>query len=161
MKPTKNRVFCRECGRLKMLFENEKQALTFIKFNANNFDNKAPTRAYYCEACFGWHVTSRDGESYKNPMTENMIENYNQVKGINNLQGWYSPNVQGLFLSLKSQCMNIIRNKKIPLDTIDKSLEKILDLEQQLLILLQPKDIEVVKNLVNTTKSKIAEKKKK
>ena len=33
MKPTKNRVYCRDCGRVKMLFETEKQADTFIRFN--------------------------------------------------------------------------------------------------------------------------------
>ena len=62
MKPTKNRVFCRECNRKKMLFETEKKAQNFMKFNAEEIKGntgKAPVRAYFCEFCGGWHVTSR------------------------------------------------------------------------------------------------------
>ena len=33
MKPTKCKVFCLDCGRSKMLFDTEKKAQTFIKFN--------------------------------------------------------------------------------------------------------------------------------
>ena len=59
MKP-KNRIYCQACGRSKLLFETEKKALLFIKFNANEIleeNEVAPTRAYYCESCMGWHVT--------------------------------------------------------------------------------------------------------
>ena len=35
MKPSKNKVFCYDCGRNKMLFETEKKANTFLKFNAD------------------------------------------------------------------------------------------------------------------------------
>ena len=63
MKPTKNLYYCCDCGRTKMLFETEKKALTFIRFNAEeiasrNADGKAPARAYYCVACLGWHTSS-------------------------------------------------------------------------------------------------------
>ena len=44
MKPTKNRVYCRDCGRVKMLFETEKQADTFIRFNREEIEE----RAGYC-----------------------------------------------------------------------------------------------------------------
>lgn len=60
MKPTKNRVFCMECGRSKMLFETEKKAQLFMKFNNEDIatENKnVPVRAYYCDACCGWHLT--------------------------------------------------------------------------------------------------------
>lgn len=60
MKP-KRRIYCRECGRSKLVFETEKKALNFIKFNADEILNdtgRAPTRAYYCECCGGYHVTS-------------------------------------------------------------------------------------------------------
>lgn len=63
MKPTKNRVFCYDCNRPKMLFKTEKQAMNFIKFNADEIREEtgyAPTRAYFCEACGGWHVTSME-----------------------------------------------------------------------------------------------------
>lgn len=56
----KNRVFCRECSRPKMLFESEKKAQLFMKYNNEDFDaenRQVPVRAYYCEACCGWHLT--------------------------------------------------------------------------------------------------------
>ncbi|WP_154656979.1 hypothetical protein [Hugenholtzia roseola] len=61
MKPTKNRVFCRDCGRTKMLFETEKKADNFIAFNQEEIKAEtgiAPQRSYYCSFCAGWHVTS-------------------------------------------------------------------------------------------------------
>lgn len=62
MKPVKNRMFCLECKRAKMLFESKSKAINFIKFNSDEIKNKngiAPTRVYYCNSCGGWHVTSR------------------------------------------------------------------------------------------------------
>ena len=47
MKPSK-RIYCRECGRSKLLFETEKKALTFIKFNADEIEaetGRKPERA--------------------------------------------------------------------------------------------------------------------
>lgn len=62
MKPIKNRIFCHECKRAKMLFESESKALNFIKFNANEIENEtgmAPSRSYFCIVCNGWHITSQ------------------------------------------------------------------------------------------------------
>ncbi len=43
-----------------MVFETEKKAQNFMKFNNQNFDTDVvPVRAYYCSACGGWHVTKR------------------------------------------------------------------------------------------------------
>lgn len=50
MKPTRNRVFCRDCGRAKMLFETEKKADNFIAFNQEDIEietGKAPKRSYF------------------------------------------------------------------------------------------------------------------
>lgn len=58
MKP-KHKIFCIGCNRSKILFDSEGAAKRFIEFNVNEFDGKAPTRAYYCKFCCGWHVTSR------------------------------------------------------------------------------------------------------
>lgn len=61
MKPTKNRMFCKDCGRTKMLFETEKKAEGFIKFNSEEIEEisgYSPQRSYYCLFCGGWHVTS-------------------------------------------------------------------------------------------------------
>ena len=55
----KNRVFCPDCGRQKMKFNTEKEAQSFIKWNRLNFDEKIPSRIYWCEACCGYHITAR------------------------------------------------------------------------------------------------------
>ena len=68
MKPTKNRQFCIDCGKTKMLFETEQNALNFIKFNKDLIleeSYKAPVRAYYCKTCGGWHVTSHEHVDYQ------------------------------------------------------------------------------------------------
>lgn len=61
MKAIKNKVHCLDCGRAKMLFETEKKALTFIKFNKDEIEAEngyRPVRTYYCMFCNGWHTTS-------------------------------------------------------------------------------------------------------
>ena len=55
----KNRVYCADSMRPKMRFETEKEAQDFIKWNHDNFDEKIPSRIYWCEACCGYHITSR------------------------------------------------------------------------------------------------------
>lgn len=48
-----------------MLFAEEQKALNFIKFNRGvilDETGKAPSRAYYCPYCLGWHVTSCESE---------------------------------------------------------------------------------------------------
>lgn len=55
----KNRVFCPDCKRQKMKFDTEKQARNFIKWNRENFDDKIPSRIYWCEACCGYHITAK------------------------------------------------------------------------------------------------------
>lgn len=70
MKPIKNQVFCYGCGRAKMLFETEKKALDFIRYNAEEIQEKngyAPVRAYYCCICGGWHVTSMPSFDHSRP----------------------------------------------------------------------------------------------
>ena len=83
MKP-KHRIYCREFGRSKLLFESESKALNFIKFNSEDIlkdGGKAPNRAYYCECCGGYHVTS-----IKKPRRYNrvnyVIKAYNKDKEI-------------------------------------------------------------------------------
>ncbi len=79
MKPTKNRVYCLDSKRNKMLFETEKKALTFIKFNKNeilNDNGYAPSRAYFCIACNGFHVTSNEVVWDIKSHTEIILEKY-------------------------------------------------------------------------------------
>ena len=61
MKP-KNRVYCAECRRPKIVFETERTALNFIKFNADDIEAERgvrPIRAYFCKSCGAYHVTSQ------------------------------------------------------------------------------------------------------
>lgn len=63
MKPTKNRIFCYNCLRVKMLFPTQEKADNFIRFNAENIAETSrivPVRSYFCPACAGWHVTHRE-----------------------------------------------------------------------------------------------------
>lgn len=60
MKPTRNRIFCHECQKHKMLFQSQKSADNFILFNHDGIYEStgfAPIRSYFCPACNGWHVT--------------------------------------------------------------------------------------------------------
>ena len=78
MKPTKNRVFCKDCGRTKMLFETQKKADNFIKFNKEEIETDsgfAPQRSYFCVFCGGWHTTHLKEEIVKSP-NEKLLENY-------------------------------------------------------------------------------------
>ena len=62
MKPTKNHYHCPGCQRPKMLFASKKEAILFLKYNAEAIEEetgKRPVRAYYCNYCCGWHLTSK------------------------------------------------------------------------------------------------------
>lgn len=67
MKPSKCKIFCPDAGKTKMVFETEKKAMTFIKFNADEIKAESgysPTRAYYCVSCGGYHLTSKKDSTY-------------------------------------------------------------------------------------------------
>lgn len=81
MKPIKNRFHCKDCGKSKMLFETEKKANTFIKFNSSEIQSEtgfSPTRSYFCVFCNGWHVTSSEENLNKISRTEKVMDLYNQ-----------------------------------------------------------------------------------
>jgi hypothetical protein len=85
MKPTKNKVFCNNCNRAKMLFETEKKAENFIRFNKEEIEAETgigPQRAYYCLFCGGWHITH-----FKEPRgktrNEKLFEVFNPAKDTN------------------------------------------------------------------------------
>ncbi len=62
MKPTKNNYYCQKCKRAKIRFETLQEAILFLKYNAAEIEQqtgKRPIRAYYCESCRCWHVTSK------------------------------------------------------------------------------------------------------
>ena len=62
MKPTKNNYFCIKANKTKLRFNTQKKAEKFIEFNHFEIlkqNGKAPIRAYYCDACQSFHVTSK------------------------------------------------------------------------------------------------------
>lgn len=61
MKP-KHKVFCPQCKFKKYLFSTREKAeiyLAEVESKVTNPFHKYPIRAYYCEECDGWHVTSK------------------------------------------------------------------------------------------------------
>jgi hypothetical protein len=77
MKPKHNRVMCPECFKQKMLFETQKQADNFIKWNGEDIDtNGGELRSYFCPACGGYHITSKPYRKVYEHNTENLIKRY-------------------------------------------------------------------------------------
>ena len=68
MKPSKNRVFCNDCGKSKMLFDSKEKADHFLQYNKDIIyeeNGKSPVRSYFCKMCGGWHLTSHsDSDKY-------------------------------------------------------------------------------------------------
>ena len=86
MKPSKNKIFCRDCGKQKQVFETEKKADNFIKFNSNDIELEngyAPKRSYFCIACGAWHITSNENEFQGKSFTEKVLEKYTIKREIN------------------------------------------------------------------------------
>ena len=82
MKPSK-RIYCRECGRSKLLFETEQKALRFIKFNADEIEaetGRKPERAHYWECCGGWHTTSMKNKPHSLTRVNKVLEAYYREK---------------------------------------------------------------------------------
>ena len=78
MKP-KHRVMCPECFKQKMLFETQKQADNFIKWNGDDIDTGGgELRSYYCPACGGYHITSKPYKPAYEHNTENLIRRYKE-----------------------------------------------------------------------------------
>lgn len=82
MKPTRSRIYCRDSGKSKILFETQKKADNFIRFNAEEIASASgfsPVRSYFCISCGGYHVTSKE----TNPevsRSEKVLEEYNRFK---------------------------------------------------------------------------------
>lgn len=83
MRP-KNRVFCYECKRLKLLFKTERKAQDFIRWNWEDIQEQSgrvPTRVYYCECCGGWHTTSSVKKDVQSK-TQVVIDKFNECKNM-------------------------------------------------------------------------------
>ena len=69
----KHRVFCPSANRQKLLFETERKALNFIRYNGDVIEKESgyrPIRAYYCACCGGYHTTSQR----HNTLTEQQLD---------------------------------------------------------------------------------------
>lgn len=86
MKPTKNRYFCVDANKPKILFKSEGAAKRFIEYNAEEIleeEGRAPVRVYYCIACAGWHVTSqKEPDHRKKSKTERYFEKHKVFIGL-------------------------------------------------------------------------------
>ena len=74
-KPSKNKIYCPECRRAKMLFESKTKAETFIKFNKDNIENGNKLRSYFCECCGGWHITHSRYNKKRDEIVNTVISN--------------------------------------------------------------------------------------
>ena len=119
MKPTKNKYYCTDCGRTKMLFETEKKADNFIAFNQEKISKEseyAPQRSYFCLFCGGWHITSikeEFGKSKNEKLLEQLlIENTTsvepEIKSINN----YVENRTKILIEVESCIKEMDYNEK-------------------------------------------------
>ncbi len=121
MKPTKNRVFCYDCGRHKMVFETEKKANTFIKFNSGEIEKEtgqAPTRAYFCIACNGWHVTSKNEVLNIKSKTELVLEEFEQKRKLKETRR------QEIQMQQKEELKILIKEIHDNINQITKSFEQ-------------------------------------
>lgn len=126
-----------------MLFEEEKQAINFLKFNAEEYEGKAPMRTYYCNACMGWHITSKEGESYINPMVDEVI---NQYRG---LLGTYSENVIKMSNTVLSECGTIKKDMNLSHKIIRRKMRNLLKLRSALATSLTSHDFVLIERTVN------------
>lgn len=128
MKP-KNRVYCNACGRSKMLFETEKKALLFIKFNSDEIlvDNVVtPTRAYYCESCMGWHVTHiKDGNKIEQRIEEGKTKR-------EEMENWVTEQKRQMKLQLAEKRQELEPQYKAHNDNIYKMAQELLERAKKL-----------------------------
>ncbi len=147
MKPTKNRVFCNECQRPKMLFETEKKALLFMKFNNEEIaeeNEKVPSRAYFCEACAGWHLTHFIDPQRNKSRTQRAIEFLNTQKEIQKERKQAQKEIQKKRKQAQKETHSFVQNQLTEIDTLIKNgnTDEALVLVKNLLELSKTKYIE-------------------
>lgn len=136
MKPIKNRFYCEDCGRVKMLFKTSKEANTFIKFNSDKIlenNGYKPVRNYFCVYCGGWHITSRKGDLYIKSRTEEELnlckqeENRTDTRKKNVLIREKKVNEFQESLGVLEYYILILKNSKEDTELFIKTLNKALE----------------------------------
>ena len=57
-----NLIYCTASRKEKLRFESKKAANNYLEFNSDRIAEEngyAPNRAYWCDTCCCWHVTSK------------------------------------------------------------------------------------------------------
>ena len=111
-KPKNNRVMCPECFKQKMLFETQKQADSFIKWNGEDIDTHGgELRSYYCPACGGWHISSKPYKEAYAHNTENLIRRYEtSVKNKGVIEMPLSIDYEKMFKEIPESILNRGKN---------------------------------------------------
>jgi hypothetical protein len=115
-----------------MLFETEKKAENFIKFNKEEIEFESgysPQRSYYCVFCGGWHTTSLK-EKLNLSRNERMFEQYIQEKETiitknNKPENKEDKNKKIKNLENKVKEMNISQKEMFFLENIDNTKKEI------------------------------------
>lgn len=69
-----------------MVFETEKKASNFIKFNKDEVEKENTSlRAYYCEGCGEWHITSHKYKKYYDTQLDSLMQAYEFSKKAKNM----------------------------------------------------------------------------
>lgn len=146
MKPTKNRIFCNECQRPKMLFETEKKALLFMKFNNEEIaeeNEKVPSRAYFCEACAGWHLTHFIDPQRNKSRTQRALEWLDTQKAKQKEQSESRKKIKEEKNKIQDETNTYVLSQLLEIDRLIKNgnTDEALTLVNHLLKLCNSKDI--------------------
>ena len=136
MKPTKNHYYCPACQRMKILFNSQKEARLFLKFNADAIEEESgirPIRAYYCSSCCGWHITSNPNSHTRKDLIRQFGEEvglkmYDKISELikgGSIIGGLSRKIQLLRHSLKFPVINRIKCKAM-IDDLFNTFEVVI-----------------------------------
>lgn len=126
MRP-KNRMYCRASNRQKLLFETEKKAENFIRFNKDEILSEGgyrPQRAYFCSFCGGWHVTSIEEEipkTKREEMLESVLELKKKEKFLKEVNKAKKNEAKQLTRYPQAEIEELQRKLSHELDALDKS----------------------------------------
>ena len=124
MSKPKNRIYCPDCGKEKMLFETEDKANRFIKFNSNNIKHGESLRPYFCIACGGYHISHKPNKINVQCRSERVINMYNDMKNarqklLNNKLTENADNINHLVDLMKLELFTTRKEVNMFLNSID------------------------------------------